>query len=95
MPDEPKKVSEEEAIAEVMRLGEELTRETRTDTLWYAKRISYVLVFLGGLFLVALFPYILLNKSNVQPVFLVLLSAFLIAAGVGGGYLGAPSRATE
>ena len=76
--------AEEDAIAEVLRMSDELTRETKSSTLWWAKRIAFVVACVGMLILITLFPYILMNKTGDYPIGTVLFAAFLITAGIGG-----------
>lgn len=84
MSEKPEKLSEEEAIAKVLLMGDEYQHESQTSLLWYAKRIAFAMGCAGLLILMAIFPYILMNQSGKYPLWLVIFAAFLIAGGIGG-----------
>ena len=84
MSDKPEKLSEEEAIAKVILMGEDYQQESNTSVLWYAERIAFGVGCVGLLILISLFPYILMSKSGDYPVWLIVFAAFLIPVGIGG-----------
>ena len=84
MTDKPEKLSEEEAIAAVMRMGAESELESNASVLWYVKRIAFGVGCVGLLILISLFPYIMLSKSDEYPLWTIVFAAFLIAAGIAG-----------
>ena len=84
MPDELDQITEEEAIAKVILMEDEYHQEAQSTLLWTVKRVAATLMCVGILILVALFPFILMNKNGEYPIKLILFSAFLIAGGIAG-----------
>lgn len=88
MPDEKGKMTEEEAIAEVARLGRELKDDDSAQTAWYALRIGVALAALGIVSLLMLFAYTVMSKSTGIPFARLIMSSILIAAGVATAFWG-------
>ena len=88
MPDEQGKMTEEEAIAEVARLGRDLKNTDSAQTAWYALRIGVALAGLGIMSLLMLFAYTVMSKSGGVPVARLIMSSILIAAGVATAFWG-------
>ena len=84
MPEDPDKITEEEAIAKVIMMEDEYHRESQSTFLWTVKRIAAGAICVGILILVALFPFIVMNKAGEYPIKLIVFSAFLIAGGIAG-----------
>ena len=81
MPDEDGKMTEAEAIAEVVRLGKQLDENSSVQTAWYALRIGIAMVGLGIVCLLMLFAYTVMSKSEGIPTLSLFLSCLLLAAG--------------
>ena len=82
MSDEKPKLSEEEAIAAAMRIGEEMRRESDHHAAWYARRVGIAISILGVALMSMLFAYTVLSKDASAPIFGMLITAAIIAGGV-------------
>jgi heme/copper-type cytochrome/quinol oxidase subunit 4 len=82
MPDENEKMTEAEAIAEVVRLGEELRYSSKTESAWYALRIGVGLVFIGIALLMLLFAYAVMSKGAGFPIVGLVFASIVVAGGV-------------
>lgn len=81
MNEEKRKLTEEEAIAEALRIGEEMHRESDQHTAWYARRVGIAICVLGIALLSMLFAYTVLDKSGDIPIIGLLFTAALTGAG--------------
>lgn len=81
MPDEHGKLTEEEAIVKVARMGQELNEKSSGQTAWYAFRIGVAGVVLGIASLLMLFAFTVVSKSDGVPIGGLFISALLIAGG--------------
>lgn len=88
MPDEDGKMTEEDAIAKAIQIGEEMRRDSNTDIAWYAKRIGLGLFGLGFMLLLILIAYTIMNKSGERPVVALLFTGAIIAGGAITAYWG-------
>ena len=88
MPDKDGKMTEEEAIAEVVRLGRETDEASTAQTAWYAFRIGAALAGLGLVSLLMLFAFTVMDKSGGIPVGALIMSSLSIAAGVVAAFWG-------
>jgi hypothetical protein len=88
MPDENGKLTEEEAIAKVARMGLELQESSFGQAAWYAFRIGVASVVLGIASLLMLFAFTVVSKPDGVPVAGLLISGILIAGGGSGAFWG-------
>lgn len=82
MTEEKRKLTEQEAIAEALRIGEEMRRESDHHTAWYARRIGIAISVLGIALISMLFAYTVLDKSDSVPLLGMVATAAVIAVGV-------------
>ncbi|MFP6583265.1 MAG: hypothetical protein VCD00_12030 [Candidatus Hydrogenedentota bacterium] len=88
MPDEDGKMTEAEAIAKAIQIGEEMQRDSNSDTAWYAKRIGLGISVFGFMLLLLLIAYTIMNKSGERPIVALLFIAAIIAGGAITTYWG-------
>lgn len=81
MPDENGKLTEAEAIAEVVRLGEEYRYSSKSDSAWYALRIGIGVVFIGIALLMLLFAYTVMSKGGGLPIAGLVFASIVVAGG--------------
>lgn len=81
MPDEKRKLTEEEAIAEALRIGEEMRRESDSHAAWYARRVGIAISILGVALMSMLFAYTVLDKTDSVPIVGMLVTAAIVAGG--------------
>lgn len=82
------KLTEQEAIAAAMVLGEQMRADDRGPVYWYAKRIGIFMVALGIAGLVMLLGYTQLTQAEGTPVFGMLFLAAFSGAGAVLSYWG-------
>lgn len=88
MPDGHGKMTEEEAIAEVVRLGRETDDASTAQTAWYAFRIGAALAGLGLVSLLILFAFTVMDKSGGIPVGALIMCTIAIAGGAAIAFWG-------
>lgn len=88
MPDEHGKLTEEEAIALVIQMGEEMHNDSDTTMAWYAKRVGGAVCVIGFALMLMLFAYTVLSKSAERPIVGLLVTGVIMGGGAWLSYWG-------